>query len=110
MLCDLVYSLIKLLSSLNSRFSFSSSNKVELPSSIKCHIKRAALMRSTTISSAGLFRNSQKAQESLANDPSGGTAGCVIAGRLAENPDISILVVEAGATNKEYPATAIPAA
>lgn len=26
----------------------------------------------------------------------GGTAGCVVAGRLAENPNVSILVIEAG--------------
>jgi len=26
----------------------------------------------------------------------GGTAGCVVAGRLAENPNVKILVVEAG--------------
>ena len=29
----------------------------------------------------------------------GGTAGCCIAGRLAENPNLSILVVEAGPGN-----------
>ncbi|PSK33593.1 hypothetical protein B9Z65_7480 [Elsinoe australis] len=29
----------------------------------------------------------------------GGTAGCCIAGRLAENPNVSILVIEAGADN-----------
>ncbi|TVY87032.1 Oxygen-dependent choline dehydrogenase [Lachnellula willkommii] len=40
----------------------------------------------------------------------GGTAGCVIAGRLAEKPGLSILLVEAGDTDKAYPATAIPAA
>jgi choline dehydrogenase len=26
----------------------------------------------------------------------GGTAGCVVAGRLAENPHVSMLVIEAG--------------
>ncbi|EQB43816.1 hypothetical protein CGLO_17492 [Colletotrichum gloeosporioides Cg-14] len=29
----------------------------------------------------------------------GGTAGCVAAGRLAENPNVNILVIEAGVSN-----------
>ena len=34
--------------------------------------------------------------------PIGGTAGCIIAGRLAEdNPSLSILVIEGGANNKD---------
>ncbi|TGO59947.1 hypothetical protein BOTNAR_0153g00010 [Botryotinia narcissicola] len=40
----------------------------------------------------------------------GGTSGCVIAARLADNSTASILIVEAGASNDTYPATAIPAA
>ena len=40
---------------------------------------------------------------------SGGTAGCVLAGRLAENPDLSILLVEAGPSNEAVPASAMPA-
>ncbi|KAF9872409.1 SMG1 [Colletotrichum karsti] len=31
----------------------------------------------------------------------GGTAGCVVAGRLAENPNITILIIEAGASNPQ---------
>ena len=40
----------------------------------------------------------------------GGTAGCVLAGRLAEDKSLSILVVEAGSINTEVPFSAIPAA
>ena len=40
---------------------------------------------------------------------SGGTAGCVLAGRLAENPDLSILLVEAGPSNETVSASAMPA-
>lgn len=32
---------------------------------------------------------------------SGGTSGCVVAARLAENPEISILLIEAGQHNKD---------
>ncbi|KAJ5614685.1 hypothetical protein N7528_008339 [Penicillium herquei] len=31
----------------------------------------------------------------------GGTSGCVVAGRLAENPEISVLLIEAGQHNKD---------
>jgi choline dehydrogenase len=31
----------------------------------------------------------------------GGTAGCTVAGRLAENPNVSVLVIEAGAGNPQ---------
>ena len=31
----------------------------------------------------------------------GGTSGCVVAGRLAENPEVKILLVEAGQHNKD---------
>lgn len=40
----------------------------------------------------------------------GGTAGCVVAGRLAENPNVSILVIEAGPNNTaEIPEITTPA-
>lgn len=39
---------------------------------------------------------------------SGGTAGCVVAGRLAEDPGLSILLIEAGPPNEKVPASAIP--
>ncbi|OAL30498.1 hypothetical protein AYO20_08717 [Fonsecaea nubica] len=40
----------------------------------------------------------------------GGTAGCVVAGRLAENPKVSILVIEAGINNtSEIPEISTPA-
>ena len=40
---------------------------------------------------------------------SGGTAGCALAGRLAENSDLSILLLEAGPSNDAVPASAMPA-
>ena len=48
-------------------------------------------------------------QEALTLVLSGGTAGCVLAGRLAEDSDLSILLVEAGPSNEAVPASAMPA-
>jgi choline dehydrogenase-like flavoprotein len=45
-----------------------------------------------------------------ADESRGGTAGCVIARRLAERPDISVLLIEAGKPKTDVPASAIPAA
>lgn len=41
---------------------------------------------------------------------SGGTSGCAIAARLAENPSIKVLVLEAGGPKESAPFSAIPAA
>lgn len=46
----------------------------------------------------------------IANETSGGTAGCVIARRLAEDSKCSVLVIEAGRPKKDVAASAIPAA
>lgn len=35
----------------------------------------------------------------------GGTSGCVLAARLSENPDRSVLLLEAGASDEHYPAS-----
>ncbi|KAF4594778.1 GMC oxidoreductase [Ophiocordyceps camponoti-floridani] len=39
----------------------------------------------------------------------GGTSGCVVAGRLAENPETTILIIEAGADNQELENVHMPA-
>ncbi|OBZ71487.1 L-sorbose 1-dehydrogenase [Grifola frondosa] len=40
----------------------------------------------------------------------GGTAGCVLASRLSENPDVTVLVIEAGARNDDVLFSRIPLA
>lgn len=39
---------------------------------------------------------------------SGGTSGCVVAGRLAEDADVSILIIEAGEHSDKIELTQMP--
>ncbi|KAI0968398.1 GMC oxidoreductase [Xylaria arbuscula] len=59
----------------------------------------------------GLYKNlSESIEEVDVIIAGGGTAGCIIAGRLAEaDPSLSILVIERGANNYDNPAVVTPA-
>ena len=48
------------------------------------------------------------ASKELTESDSGGTAGCVLAARLAEDQNASVLLVEAGKLNTDVPASSIP--
>ena len=47
-------------------------------------------------------------EERIDQKSSGGTSGYVVASRLAEDPALSILVIEAGEHNEEVDATIMP--
>jgi ribulose 1,5-bisphosphate synthetase/thiazole synthase len=58
------------------------------------HIREAELSTNKMVHPATAPKNAPEAFDFIV--AGGGTAGCVVAGRLAENPNVKILVVEAG--------------